>query len=283
MFSLEISNIGAACNKNPYEPRNKIILTQLCKGQKNKYKSLLFEYGIFKTSSKVSKDNKFKSIYKKFKKDVINPGDFEEIEEKIVEEFKIEEPDIDTTNLVKKLKEDLKKDCGKNNEQKVIDKRKYTQGNNKMWTYKDERGWELRGLHDASDGDIVIEVKTRMKRNNVRKNVYDLYQLFGYLLVMNKSKGKIVQLYNDIIFDSDIETTDEYGVVDIKQEPWNLLFENFIKELNIFFHEIEFYSDKTFDIWKVFDKFNLPIAEFDIDGVCFNIVPGFEKITKLLL
>ena len=283
MFSLEISAIGSACNKNPYEPRNKTILTQLCKEQSNKYRDIFFENGIFKISNKVSKDEKFKSIYKKFKKEVICPENFKEIEERVVKEFKKEEPNVDTTNLVKCLKEDLKKDCGKNNEKMIIQKKNYTKGNNKLWTYKSEIGWEIKGLHDASEGEIVIEVKTRMKIHNIRKNIYDLYQLFGYLLVMKKTKGKIVQKYNDIIFDSDVETDNEYGIVDITQEPWKILFEKFKKELNDFFQEVEFYSDKLFDIWAVFDKFNLPIAQFDIDGVCFNIVPGFEKITKLLI
>ena len=283
MFSLEISAIGSACNKNPFEPRNKTILTQLCKEQRNKYRDIFFETGIFKISNKASKDEKFKNIYKKFKKEVICPENFKEIEEKVVKEFKKEEPNVDTTNLVKSLKEDLKKDCGKNNEHMIIEKKNYTKGNNRLWTYRSEMGWELKGLHDASEGEIVIEVKTRMKEHNVRKNVYDLYQLFGYLLVMKKTKGKIVQKFGSIIFDSDAETETEYGIVDITQEPWKILFEKFKKELNNFFQEVEFYSDKMFDIWNVFDKFNLPIAQFDIDGVCFNIVPGFEKLTKLLV
>lgn len=283
MFTLEISSIGSACNKNPYEPKNKAILIQLCKEQGNRYRDLFFKNEVFTRTDTVSKDEKFKTIYKKFKGDAMSTKDFKEIEEKVVKEFKKCEPDADTTCLVKSLKEDLKKDCGKNNEELIIKKNNYTKGNNRMWTYKSEMGWELKGLHDASDGEVVIEVKTRMKINNVRKNTYDLYQLFGYLLVMKKTKGKIVQMYNNQIFDSEIETDIEYGTIDLEQEKWLLQFEKFKKELNAFFQEVEFYSDKIFDIWSVFNRFNLPIAQFDKRGVCFNIVPGFEKLTKLLI
>jgi len=75
----------------------------------------------------------------------------------------------------------LKKDCGKNVEEKVITKKKYDVGNKKMY-YHSIGGHCIGGLHDATDSDIVIEIKTRMKKDNVRKNEYDLYQLIGYLL-----------------------------------------------------------------------------------------------------
>ena len=45
----------------------------------------------------------------------------------------------------------------------------YKKGNNKMYTYE-ENGWSIRGLNDATHRDIIIEVKTRMRRQNLRKN-----------------------------------------------------------------------------------------------------------------
>lgn len=283
MLSLEISSLGSACGKNPFESRNKTIFTQLCKEQKNKYKNLLFSNGIVLLSDKISKDQKFKDIYNHYKNSAKSTEDFSDIERKVVETFKKEEPNESVDNLVKVMRNDLRKDCGKNNENGIIKKKSYKKGNNKLWTYKSERGWELKGFHDASQEEIVIEVKTRMSMNNVRKNEYDLYQLFGYLFVMQKTKGKIVQMFNNEIFDSDIMTTKEYGLVDITLEPFKSKYKIFMREVNAFFEDVVFYSERTYDLWNVFDKSLCPIASYDRDGIYFNIKPGFEKIIKLLI
>ena len=282
MLCLEVSSLGSACNKNPFESRNKTMFMQLCKSQKSKYKEIMFKNGIIKLTDKVSKDQKFKDIYNHYKKSARNVEDFDQIERKVIEKFKEEEPDAPVENLVKTMKCDLKKDCGKNNEEGIIKKKCYKKGNDKLLIYKNEKGWELKGFHDASQDEVVIEIKTRMSLNNVRKNEYDLYQLFGYLLVMGKSKGKIVQMFNNEIFDSDTETNKEYGLIDISIEPWKSKYQVFTKEIDSFFEEVVFYSERTFDIWKVFDNFNLPICYFDRYGIYFNIKPGFEKIIKLI-
>jgi hypothetical protein len=157
----------------------------------------------------------------------------------------------------------------------------YTKGNNKMYYYS-ENDWTIRGLHDAMIGNIVIEIKTRMKPQNVRKNEYDLYQLFGYLLAMSKTVGKIVQKYNSHIYDSDVETNLEYGIIDITINPWKDKFETFRKELNDFFIEIRTYSDKIFDVKTVISDSERPIASFNVDGVPCNVNPKYEKIVKTL-
>lgn len=282
MLSLEISSIGSACGKNPYEPRDKTIFTQLCKEQSSFYKKILIEQGIIIKNNTDHKEKEFKEIYKNFKQDVCCPEDFDNLEKKIVSEFKKKEPQVEMDNLIKKLRSDLKKDCGINNEKKIISTKNYKKGNNKLWIYKDSLGWELKGFHDASDGEIVIEVKTRMRKNTVRKNNYDLYQLFGYLLAMNKTKGKIVQMFNKEIFDSDIETDIEYGIVDITSERYSKDFEKFKKELNEFFEEVYYFKDKFFNFIPIFERLNSPIAEYSDSGAC-NILPGFERIVKLLL
>ncbi len=282
MLSLEISSIGAACNKNPYESRNKTIFTQLCKEQSSKYRNILIEQGIIQKGERNHSEEEFNRVYKKFKSEIKNPNDFYKIEEKIVSEFKTQEPKTDTTKFVEKMRSDFKKDCGINNESSIISSKKYHRGNNKMWIFKSESGWELKGFHDASDGDIVIEIKTRMKKNNVRKNHYDLYQLFGYLLAMNKTKGKIVQMYNNQIFSSDEENENEYGIVDIHSKRFCRDFEIFKQELNEFFEEVNYYKDKIFNINSVFGKLNRPIAIYSQQGVN-DILPGFEKIVKLII
>lgn len=281
MYSLEISAVGSACGKNPYEPRDKTIFTQLCKSDANKYRTLLIEQGIIVKGEKDYKEEEFRNIYKKFKSDVKDPNDFKFIEKEVLREFKIKEPEVDTERLVEKLKKDMQKDCGTNNEQSIISKKNYIKGNNKTWIYQHPSGWELKGLHDASDGEIVIEVKTRMKLNNVRKNKYDLYQLFGYLLAMGKSKGKIVQKYKNNIYDSDIETDNEFGLIDIKNTHKDK-YEKFLVEINEFFMEVKYYNDKIFDIHKVFVNLNVPIAEYSEKGAS-NILSGYEKIVKLLI
>ena len=127
----------------------------------------------------------------------------------------------------------------------------YKKGNNEMYYYS-ENNWTIRGLHDATHGELVIEIKTRMKPQNVRKNEYDLYQLFGYLLAMGKTKGKIVQKYNDIIYDSENETDTEYGIIDINEDNWRKKFNTFIKELNEFFDKM--YNTSVFPYEKVFQN-----------------------------
>jgi len=127
-----------------------------------------------------------------------------------------------------------------------------------------------------------------MSEKNVRKNEYDLYQLFGYLLAMSKTKGKIVQYFNKNIFDSDVETNYEYGIIDINEEIWGSKFKNFLRELNCFFCELSEYTNRykpenIFNVWKVFNKTELPIAIYDIDRIAHNINPKYEKIIKSLI
>ena len=157
----------------------------------------------------------------------------------------------------------------------------YKKGNNRMCYYS-ENNWTIRGLHDATCGDTVIEIKTRMKPQNVRKNEYDLYQLFGYLLAMNKTTGKIVQKYADDIYDSNIETENEYGIIDITETVWKRKFEKFKSELNEFFEEIKKYAEEIFDPYNTIDPKDAPIASFDIDGIPHNINPKYEKIVNTL-
>lgn len=286
MNSLEISFIGSACGKNRYEPRNKIILLLLCRQYKDIYKRLFFDKGIFTIldPSKKTYDKQLKRIYSDYKKDVSSPEDFAKLQIDIKKRLKQENEDIkeeDLNHATSFLENSMKKDCGTNNEKAVINKMNYKKGNNRMYYYS-ENNWSIRGLHDATCGDIVIEIKTRMKPQNVRKNEYDLYQLFGYLLAMNKTTGKIVQKYADRVYDSDIETENEYGIIDIIIGIWKQRFEKFKSELNYFFEEVRKYTEEIFDPYNVIDPKENPIASFDIDGIPHNINPKYEKIVNTL-
>lgn len=286
MNSLEISFIGSACGKNRYEPRNKIILLLLCRQYKDMYKRLFFDKGIFTLldPSKKTYDKQLKRIYSDYKKDVSSPEEFAKLQIDIKKRLKQENTDIkeeDLNHATSFLENSMKKDCGTNNEKRVINKMNYKKGNNRIYYYS-ENNWSIKGLHDATCGDIVIEIKTRMKPQNVRKNEYDLYQLFGYLLAMNKTTGKIVQKYAYCVYDSDIETENEYGIIDITIGIWKQRFEKFKSELNYFFEEVRKYTEELFDPYNVIDPKENPIASFDIDGIPHNINPKYEKIVNAL-
>ncbi len=283
MNCLEISSISSACGKNKYEPMYKTMLIQLCKSNKEKYITEMKNIGIINEADQdeVFYDTKLKGIYKNYKKRVIDTNEFNNIETEIVSKIVKEDPTITAENInyiQEKIKNSLKKDCGTNNEKTVIDAKRYKKGNNRMWYYTHENGWSIRGLHDASENDIVIEIKTRMRPQNVRKNEYDLYQLFGYLLSMNKTKGKIVQKCNDVIYDSENETDIEYGIIDINNDKWRNKFNTFIKELNEFFDKM--YITTNFPYEKVFQK-RKNLIEIKENQVC-KVSPEFEKLSSVL-
>jgi hypothetical protein len=286
MNSIEISYLGSACGKNRYEPKEKMMLLLLCREYKNYYKDIFFNCGAFQLLDPAKKtyDTELKRIYSKMKKEIGSPGDFKKTEEEITKKLKVENKDITEEDIAyasKFLESSFKKDCGINNEQSIITQKEYKKGNNRMYYYS-ENNWTIKGFHDASHGDIVIEIKTRMREQNVRKNEYDLYQLFGYLLAMNKTKGKIVQKFSNRIYDSDIETQKEYGLIDVTIDPWKTKFKVFKEELNGFFSALAYYNETTFNITTVINMGDLPIAVFDIDGIPHNVNPSYEKIVKAL-
>jgi len=290
MTTLEISNIAAACGKNPYENKQKIILLLLCRKYKAIYKEMFKNIGVIEYISEDIKtfDIEIKELYLEHKKSVNNPKDFKTIEKNITEKIKLKKEitkkDLEYAKVF--IESSLKKDCGTNSEKTVIKKQNYTKGNNCMFSFTNpEYNWTVRGFHDATDNDndLVVEIKTRMKLQNVRRNEYDLYQLFGYLLVMKKTRGKIVQYFNDIVYDSDIPTFNEFGIVDITIEPCKSKFEMFMTELNIFFQELNVYSDTyLINIQDVIMKTEWPIAVYDSKDTPHNVNPLYEKIIQAL-
>ena len=286
MNSLEISSVSSACGKNQYEPRSKCMLYMLAKKQKVYIKQKLLELGIVEKIDEDTQtyDDKVKEMYKEIKKEIKNPSNFKSSRDEIISKLKsstdCEQKDVDIA--VDFIESSMKKDCGTNNEGDVISKKRYKKGNNFMYTYV-ENFWCIKGFNDASVGDVVIEIKTRMKLQNVRKNEYDLYQLFGYLLAMNKTKGKIVQYFNNKVFDSDVETEKEYGIIDINTEPYYSKFKTFLKELRSFFFELQelLQFPEKFDIASVFTKTKLPIAQIK-DKSVHNINPQYERLISIV-
>jgi len=285
MDTLEISYIGAACGKNKYEPRNKIMMVLLCREYPKLFKEKLIKSGNIRPLEGTSLKRPIEESYKQFSKTVKDPKEFSNIEQKVISELKSNVPDIDESDISKArtiVRDNLKKDCGRNNEEDVIHASKYTKGNNRMWYYTDaNHNWKLKGLHDATDKDMVIEIKTRMKKENVRKNEYDLYQLFGYMLVMGETRGMITQTHNGTIYKSTVENDNEYGIVDINLDKWNEKYIKFYKELDEFFKKISKFSECDFDITTVMKPGHI-YAEYDTNGKFHNVDPKYISIFKAL-
>jgi CRISPR/Cas system-associated exonuclease Cas4 (RecB family) len=285
MNTLEISYIGAACGKNKYEPRCKIMMLLLCREYPKLFREKLIQNGNIRPLEGISLKRPIEESYNKFSKNVKDPKEFDDIELKVINSLKSNVPDIDETDISKArtvVRDNLKKVCGKNNEESVIHISKYTKGNNKMWHYTDaNHNWKLKGLHDATDKDMVIEIKTRMKKENIRKNEYDLYQLFGYMLVMGETRGMITQTHDGIVYKSTVENDNEYGIIDINLEKWNEKYIKFYKELNEFFKEVSKYTSCEFDISVVMKPGRI-YAEYDSNGKFHNVDPKYTNIFKAL-
>ncbi len=289
MNYLEVSYISSACGKNKYEPTDKTILILLARSNPKLIKRLLIEdeYIINVDENEKLYDNELKNIYSEYKKNVTDVTKIEDIRDEIIEKLKSDNKEIKESDLSKAnkfLESSLKKDCGTNNESSVIKRMRYTKGNNFMHRYNFNDSWEIRGFHDASIDDVVIEIKTRTKFTNVRKNEYDLYQMFGYLLTMNKTKGKIVQKFQNYIFDSDEINDNEFGLIDISQEYWKTKFEIFKNELSEFFSYVDYILgdiENRFNILDAIKEEDVPIAVLRKNSPR-NINHNYEKLIKIL-
>jgi hypothetical protein len=241
---LEISNIAAALGKNPYESREKMLLTSWarhCPETVMKYlmdnKCILALAEDEETFSGLQKEVYSENLPKDF-----DVKDFKKIEDKIVQEYKKKRNNEQTQEELVKLKEYtkdlLKKNNGNLQEDKIIKKEEYTKGNDRMYYYEIAEDACIGGKNDASLGDILLEIKTRVKKVNVRRNDYDLYQLIGYLLATGLQKGKLVQIYNKEKFDSDIANEKEYGIIDITDGCWKDLSEEIKTGLKVYFDDL---------------------------------------------
>ena len=294
---LEISNIAAALGKNPYEPKELIQLLLWARINPGTLLDFLLNTGLIINHDKEEKelmeiDDKMSCAYNEINKNIdkkkFTALDIKSTTEKVVEKYKEMRPNC-TDEEVKVLEDSAKKQFIKENgniqEHKTIENKNYKKGNNKMYYFNITDKDVIGGRHDAdTTDDIVIEIKARTTERNVRKNEYDLYQLIGYLICMNKTKGKIVQNYNKKIYDSDEMNDKEYGLVDINDSQWSKYIDEIKSNLVSFFYETEQIIHKqTFEpenIKKI-TKFGL-IAELTIDGTFININQKFKKIISMI-
>jgi len=245
---LEISAIGSACGKMKFEPIERTLLYTWARHSPNDCKEFLIRSGAIRyDDDAVDLHKDHDSLFKKAKTVSVNNSstrEFKGILNSAEEEFKT----LRESQGLKISKEELQEfrdagkkvintNFGKNSEDTIIKSFNGKNGNDKMHYYNIGSDYCIGGKHDASVNDMVVEIKTRMKEANVRKNEYDLYQLFGYLLAMGVQKGKIIQRFNNIKYDSDVETENEYGIVD--SVVYREKITTMLDELNTFFSRLD--------------------------------------------
>lgn len=270
---LEISNVAAALGKNPYESREKMLLTSWARHCPQKVKDYLEENNCIVPLS--SEEESFTEMqietYNVVLPKQYDVNDFKNIEEKVVEEYKRKRNNEQTESELKQLKEYtkdlLKKNNGNLQEDNIIQKEQYTKGNDKMYYLNITDKACIGGKNDATLGDTLLEIKTRTRKQNVRRNEYDLYQVICYLMATNLNKGKIIQMFNKEKYDSDVPTEQEYGIIDITLEPYSSLAQEIIEGLNVYFKELEeiIKTSNFMYLSNVISKRIRPIAKYIIE------------------
>ena len=245
---LEISAIGSACGKMKFEPIERTLLYAWARHSPDECKEFLIRSGAIQyDDDAVDLHKDHDSLFKKAKTVSVNNSstqEFKGILSSAEEEFKT----LRESQGLKISKEELQEfrdagkkvintNFGKNSEDTIIKSFNGKNGNDKMHYYNIGSDYCIGGKHDATVDDMVVEIKTRMKEANVRKNEYDLYQLFGYLLAMGVQKGKIIQQFNHKKYDSDVETENEYGIVD--SVVYKEKIATMLDELNTFFSRLD--------------------------------------------
>ena len=270
---LEISNVAAALGKNPYESKEKTLLVSWARHCPDVVRNYLIDNKciISLKENEESYSNLQIETYNVVIPDQYDVNDFSKIENQVVEEYKRKRNNEQSEKEIKQLKQYtqdlLKKNNGNIQENNVIQKEKYTKGNDKMYYYEIYPDACIGGKNDASIGEVLLEIKTRTRKQNVRRNEYDLYQLICYLLATGISSGKIVQLFNKEKFDSNIATEQEYGLIDITQEPWKELSMEIVEGLKEYFTELSelIKTSNYIYLTNVIPKRIRPIAKYLIE------------------
>ena len=254
---VSISDFGSIADVNPWQSKDETLFRYHCKYFKKEVLNLLNENHYIiddKWSTKVDKETEtFLTEVKNLK---ANSSD--EANELIRSNWltldrlakKNNMTNTEWCKIHDRIKDTITKNTGTQVESAVIKKVEGKVGtlsnkNDKMrykTVFEDNEGtrYIIGGKTDATSKDTIIEVKNRRSLNNVKKNDYDWYQLMGYMYLIDKPYGKIIQNYNNKVFDSDTETTREYGKISFDQSVWNefletklIPFMKAIKEKNI--------------------------------------------------
>lgn len=287
---LEISNVAAALGKNPYESRQKTLLVSWARHCPRIVRNYLIENGCIiqlkdneETFSELRKE-----IFKNILPEEFDVEDFSQISENVIKEYKLKrdnkQSDLEISQLKEYTTDCLNKNNGNIQENNIIKSEKYEKGNNKMYYFEIYPNALIGGKHDASINETLIEIKTRVKRQNIRRNEYDLYQLICYLLATGNTKGKIVQLFNKQKFDSDIGSEYEYGLVDLKNDEWNILSKEIINNLRLYFDELAelINSSKYLYLTNIIPLSIRPIAKYTVENEKIKLYEENIKFRNLL-
>ena len=285
---LEISSVAAALGKNPYESREKTLLISWARHCPQETREFLIKNECIVALKKNEQtfSQLQKETYSELQPKEFDVKDFDTIEKNIVEEYKKKREGKQTEVEVKQLKEYtkdlLKKNNGNIQENNIIEKEQYIRGNDKMYYLNITDNACIGGKNDAAIGDILLEIKTRTRRQNVRRNEYDLYQLICYLLATGTHKGKMVQMYNKQKFDSDTANEEEYGLINVNEEPWLELVNEIKIGLKEYFVELEelIKTSNFMYLTSVIPKRIRPIAKYMIECVNVEDVEDEEELTN---
>lgn len=292
---LEISSLGAACGHLPFESIEKTLLHCWARAYPKDCKDFLIKSGyitpldtpdLFKDHEVILEDH-----ISQVSAENTKVNNFKEIVDKSLDSLKSLRNSEGSTLDLKEEKEfrsnaesKIKQCYGTNTEKMVISEVEAEPGNNKMYYYNFNTNWCIGGKHDATKNDTVLEIKSRTSYKNIRKNKYDLYQLYGYFLAMKKDQGKIIQKFENRIFDSDEENDREWGL--IKKHEHNDNIHQMLVELYDFFNRLELIVKnkkmEESDIkLAIPDKF-MPICNIDKDSNFTNKNFLFKRVINFL-
>lgn len=245
---LEISAIGSACGKMKFEPIERTLLYTWARHAPDDCKNYLIKTGYIDFDEEAKDLNKDHDVLFKKAKTVsiqdTHTKEFDTILKSAEDDLKtlrksqgitVTENELDEFRTAGKKV--INTNYGKNSEEAIVKSFGGKPGNDKMYYYDIGENYCIGGKHDAIVNDMIAEVKTRMKQANVRKNEYDLYQLFGYLLAMNAQRGKIIQQFNGKRYDSDAESPIEYGIID--RDLYSEQIKKMLDELVTFFSRLD--------------------------------------------
>lgn len=279
------------CGKLPFEPRNKTLLIYWAKLDKQNCMKYLTENNVIEFSDKPTNNLNTlnNSVMEELNKVQIgeNTNNLSELLNTATENYKTKEPSIsdDKVELFKNIfSQKLNQKLESKSEKTVVIAQNAKRPKRHV-TYDITPEITIKGICDCIlDNGTIIEIKTRTKLENVRKNEYDLYQLFGYMLSYKATKGKIVQRFKNEQWSSDIETDNEYGIIDLDKSEWANRLKKMVKEIKIFNNELFNLVTKGETNWNLLDFIKdkeLPVCTI-YNGRVINRNIKYNKLIEYL-
>ena len=254
---VSVSDFGSIAGVNKWRPREETLLKCWCQNNKQESRDYFYENDyVIKQKTPVKTADSVIEVEREFQEEVrrVRPKtihETEQLKKKYTEKLNkaCDKDSLSKTQrscVQEKMNNILKTTCGINSEQKILNDTE--KKNNKKISYRNDKMYyktiymddyhiiKIGGRVDGiTDDEMIIEAKNRTKESTVRRNEYDLYQLMGYIYLTDKTRGKLVQKFNDKIWDSDEPNSKEWGIVTL-DERWTEFYEN---KLLTFFEELK--------------------------------------------